>query len=121
MKAVSLQKKRKNIDLPVETLQKLSIMAASQGESLKAFIEKILIKKADSVSVEVSTNPSPSGELGLMIPKTWHPSCVALRMPNRENRKPIQWMKLEICWGMKYKLVLTEEAERQLLLWKKSG
>lgn len=62
MKAVSLQKKRKNIDLSVETLQKLSIMAASQGESLKAFIEKILIKKADSVSVEVSTNPSPSGD-----------------------------------------------------------
>lgn len=33
METVALQKKRKNIDLPVETLQKLSIMAASQGKA----------------------------------------------------------------------------------------
>ena len=32
--------KRKNIDLPVETLQKLSLMAVAQGKSLKAYIEK---------------------------------------------------------------------------------
>ena len=62
METVALQKKRKNIDLPVETLQKLSIMAASQGKSLKAFIENILITKADSISIEVSSNPSPSGD-----------------------------------------------------------
>ena len=48
--------------MPVETLQKLSIMAASQGKSLKAFIENILITKADSISIEVSSNPSPSGD-----------------------------------------------------------
>ncbi len=54
--------KRKNIDLPIDTLQKLSIMAASQGKSLKAFIESLLIAKAEAVSVEVSTNPSPSGD-----------------------------------------------------------
>lgn len=62
MTAIVLEKKRKNIDLPVETLQKLSIMAASQGKSLKAFIESLLVAKADSLSVEVSSNPSPSGD-----------------------------------------------------------
>lgn len=60
--ATALNIKRKNIDLPVETLQKLSIMAAAQGRSLKNFIESILISKADSVTVEVSENPSPSGD-----------------------------------------------------------
>ena len=54
--------KRKNIDLPVETLQKLSLMAVSQGKSLKNYIESLLISKANSISVEVSDNPSPSGD-----------------------------------------------------------
>ena len=62
METVALQKKRKNIDLPVETLQKLSIMAASQGKSLKAFIESLLVAKANAGCDEVSTNPSPSGD-----------------------------------------------------------
>ena len=62
METVALQKKRKNIELPVETMQKLSIMAASQGKSLKAFIESLLVAKANAVCVEVSTNPSPSGD-----------------------------------------------------------
>lgn len=54
--------KRKNIDLPVDTLQKLSIMAVAQGKSLKNYIETILISKADAVAIEVSENPSPSGD-----------------------------------------------------------
>ncbi|MDE6269488.1 MAG: hypothetical protein K2M12_01370 [Muribaculaceae bacterium] len=58
----ALNVKRKNIDLPVETLQKLSIMAVAHGKSLKKYIETILINKANSVSVEVSENPSPSGD-----------------------------------------------------------
>ena len=61
MEAKVLQKKRMNIDLPVETLQKLSIMAASQGKSLKAFIENILISKAESFKIEIA-NPSPSND-----------------------------------------------------------
>lgn len=61
MATAALEKKRKNIDLPVETLQKLSIMAASQGKSVKAFIENLLISKADTLRVEV-LNPSPSGD-----------------------------------------------------------
>lgn len=60
--ATALNIKRKNIDLPVETLQKLSILAVAQGKSLKNFIETILINKADSISVEVNENPSPSGD-----------------------------------------------------------
>ncbi len=60
--ATSLNIKRKNIDLPVDTLQKLSIMAVAQGKSLKNFIETVLISKANTVAVEVSENPSPSGD-----------------------------------------------------------
>lgn len=60
--ATALNLKRKNIDLPVETLQKLSMLAVAQGKSLKAYIESILISKADSVKIEVTENPSPSGD-----------------------------------------------------------
>lgn len=58
--ATALNIKRKNIDLPVDTLQKLSIMAVAQGKSLKNFIETILIAKANAVAIEVDENPSPS-------------------------------------------------------------
>ncbi len=67
--AVAAQVKRKNIDLPVDTLQKLSIMAISQGKSLKNYIETLLIMKADSVSVEVKENPSLSGDEWFDEPK----------------------------------------------------
>ncbi len=60
--ATAIEIKRKNIDLPVDTLRKLSIMAVAQGKSLKKFIETILISKADSIAVEVTENPSPSGD-----------------------------------------------------------
>lgn len=67
--ATALNIKRKNIDLPVDVLQKLSIMAVSQGKSLKNYIETILIAKAASVSVEVTANPSPSGDDWFEDPK----------------------------------------------------
>ena len=35
-------------------------MAASQGKSLKAFIENILEMKAKSFKIEITPNPSPS-------------------------------------------------------------
>lgn len=60
--ATAINIKRKNIDLPVDTLKKLSLMAVAQGRSLKNYIETILINKANSVSIEVSENPSPSGD-----------------------------------------------------------
>ncbi len=62
MATMTLEKKRKNIDLPVDVLQRLSVLAASQGKSLKAFIEHLLVVKANSISVEVLENPSPSGD-----------------------------------------------------------
>ena len=61
--------KRKNIDLPVDTLRKLSVMAMAQGRSLKSFIEGILISKANSSSIEVEENPSPSGDEWFNDPK----------------------------------------------------
>ncbi len=60
MQALNLR--RKNIDLPTEVLQKLSLMAVAQGKSLKAYIEHLLISKANSISIEVSEGPSPSND-----------------------------------------------------------
>ena len=60
--ATTMNLKRKNIDLPTDVLQKLSLMAVAQGKSLKGYIEFILISKANSISIEVSDNPSPSGD-----------------------------------------------------------
>ena len=57
--STALNIKRKNIDLPVDTLQKLSIMAVAQGKSLKKYIETVLISKANAINVEISENPSP--------------------------------------------------------------
>lgn len=37
-------------------------MAVAQGKSLKNYIETLLISKADSLTVEISENPSPSGD-----------------------------------------------------------
>lgn len=62
MATIALQRKRKNIDLPVETLQKLSAVAAEQGKSLKSYIENLLIKKAESLNVQIADNPSPSND-----------------------------------------------------------
>ncbi len=44
--------KRKLIDIPEETFRKLSIMAAAEGNSLKAFIENLLITEASFVNDE---------------------------------------------------------------------
>lgn len=69
--------KRKNIDLPSDAWKKLSIMAAAQGKSLKAFVESLLMAKAKALTLEVvapespvsaksrpyaNANPSPSGD-----------------------------------------------------------
>ena len=67
--------KRKNIDLPSDAWKKLSIMAAAQGKSLKAFVESLLMAKAEALALKVVApespvsagsrpyaNPSPSGD-----------------------------------------------------------
>ena len=90
METVALQKKRKNIDLPVETLQKLSIMAASQGKSLKAFIESLLVEKLMLCALKFLPIRVQVGTDGLMILIIWHLLCVVLRMQNKEGLKHIQ-------------------------------
>lgn len=60
--ATAVTLKRKNIDLPADILQTLSLLAVAQGKSLKNYIETILIAKAQSVTVQITENPSPSGD-----------------------------------------------------------
>jgi hypothetical protein len=52
MTTLSIQKKRKNIDIPIDTFRSLSIKAAADGKSLKAFIEYLLIREANAVNEE---------------------------------------------------------------------
>lgn len=52
MNTASLPRKKKLIELPEETLRKLSILAVSEGKSLKAFIENLLIAEAKTMSDE---------------------------------------------------------------------
>jgi hypothetical protein len=47
-----IQKKRKNIDIPLDTFRNLSIIAAADGMSLKSFIENLLISEAKTISDE---------------------------------------------------------------------
>ena len=62
MASSSVNLKRKNIDLPTDALQKLSLMAVIQGKSLKAYIESILISKANDIKINITENPSPNGD-----------------------------------------------------------
>lgn len=87
--ATALNIKRKNIDLPVDTLQKLSHMAIEQGKSLKSYLESILISKANSINVELKENPSPSGD-------PW--------FDNRENMATIRRGMEDIKHGKVYKM-----------------
>ena len=48
----SVNKKRKNIDLPEETFRALSVLAAANGKNLKAFIETILDDEAKMLAEE---------------------------------------------------------------------
>jgi len=48
----TISAKRKLIDIPEETFRKLSIMAAAEGNSLKAFIENLLITEASFINDE---------------------------------------------------------------------
>ena len=52
MNASVVEKKRKNIDIPIDTFRNLSIRAASEGRSLKSFIENLLVMEANAMSDE---------------------------------------------------------------------
>ncbi|MCD8176532.1 MAG: hypothetical protein LUE98_03540 [Tannerellaceae bacterium] len=69
MGIVIKQKQRKNIDLPMESIRKLSILAAEAGTSLKAYIENLLIQQANSVEISISQNPSPTNDPWFDDPK----------------------------------------------------
>ncbi len=52
MSTLVLEKKRKNIDIPVSAFRTLSIRAVSEGQSLKSYIENLLVMEANSMSDE---------------------------------------------------------------------
>jgi hypothetical protein len=52
MGTLVVEKKRKNIDIPIDTFRNLSIRAVSEGKSLKSFIENLLIMEANSLNDE---------------------------------------------------------------------
>ena len=63
-------------------------MAASQGKSVKAFIENLLETKANSLSIEVSTNPSPSGDPWFDDPENM--ASVMRGIEDAKNRAELQ-------------------------------
>ena len=52
MGVLVVEKKRKNIDIPIDTFRNLSIRAVSEGLSLKSYIENLLVMEANAVSDE---------------------------------------------------------------------
>jgi len=52
MSTLVIEKKRKNIDIPIEIFQNLSVRAALEGKNLKSFIEHLLIMEANAMSDE---------------------------------------------------------------------
>ena len=52
MDALVVERKRKNIDIPIDTFRSLSIRAVSEGKSLKSFIENLLVIEANALSDE---------------------------------------------------------------------
>ena len=61
--------KRKSIDLPINVIENLSIMARKSGNTLKEYMESILTNKA------AEANPSPSGD-------TWFDNPANIKMVN---------------------------------------
>lgn len=86
--------KRKNIDLPSDVLQKLSIMAACQSKSLKAFIESVLVHTANSVNIEISENPSPSGDTWWNDPR--NVAAVNRGLEDLKNKRGKEYSKDDI-------------------------
>jgi hypothetical protein len=52
MRAIAIEKKRKNIDIPTDIFRNLSFRAVSEGKSLKSYIENLLVMEANTVSDE---------------------------------------------------------------------
>ncbi len=93
--------KRKNIDLPVDVLQKLSLAAVSKSMSLKAYIEDILISKANQISVEVTENPSPSGDEWFDDPENLRMVYEGIEQMKRGEMKAYTRDEIEKLLGLK--------------------
>ena len=57
--------KRKNIDLPVDVLQKLSMMAVAQGRSLKAYIQVEALIMEGFLPIVPLESPPPERRRGI--------------------------------------------------------
>lgn len=93
--------KRKNIDLPVEVLQKLSLMAVAKSMSLKAYIEDILIAKANRISIEVKENPSPSKDEWFDDPENLRSVYEGIEQMKRGEAKEYSIDEIEKLFGLK--------------------
>ena len=62
-------------------------MAASHDKSLEAFIENTSTAKADNISVEASTNPSPSGDSWFDDPKNMESVMRGIEDAEQEKTK----------------------------------
>jgi predicted CopG family antitoxin len=52
MDTLVVEKKKKNIDIPINIFQNLSMRAVSEGKSLKSYIENLLVMEANTMTDE---------------------------------------------------------------------
>ena len=52
MHTIIIEKKRKNIDIPIDTFRNLSLRAVAEGKNLKSYIENLLVMEANALSDE---------------------------------------------------------------------
>ncbi len=93
--------KRKNIDLPVDVLQKLSMMAVTKSMSLKSYIEDVLISKANQISIEVTENPSPSNDEWFDNPENLRSVYKGIEQMKRGEGKVYTMEEIEKLLGLK--------------------
>jgi hypothetical protein len=70
MTTIAVEKKRKNIDIPVDVFRSLSVRAAYSGISLKSYIENILAQVAlkdidDAEMYRYLSKNKPDGDIYL--------------------------------------------------------
>ena len=92
--------RRKNIDLPVDTLQKLSLMAVAQGKSLKKYIESLLISKANSITIEVKESLTPSEDEWFLDPENIKEVKEGIRQMNNKETKSYSLTEIKSMLGL---------------------
>lgn len=61
METISIDKRRKAVDIPEDSIRSLALAAASKGISVKRYMENIIISQAEKIDSALE-NPSPSGD-----------------------------------------------------------